>query len=69
VGHQVRGTGYGLYTFVGSVGASVGPIAGGWMYDFVGHAIPFYINGIVLLIGSLLVLFLLGKTSLPAISN
>ena len=67
-GHQKRGTEYGLYTFVSSVGASVGPLVGGWLYDFMGRAVPFYINGIVLLIGALLVLLLLGKTRLPAIS-
>ena len=68
-GHQIRGTGYGLYTFVSSVGASVGPLAGGWLYDSIGRAVPFYINGIVLLIGALLVMLLLGKNRLPAISN
>ena len=65
-GHQIRGTGYGLYTFVSSMGASVGPLAGGWLYDSIGQPVPFYINGIVLLIGGLLVLLLLGKNCLPA---
>lgn len=60
-GHQVRGTGYGFYTFVSSMGASVGPLAGGWLYDSVGRAVPFYFNGVVLLIGALLVLLLLGR--------
>jgi MFS family permease len=60
-GHQVRGAGYGFYTFVGSMGASVGPLVGGWLYDLVGRAVPFYLNGVVLLIGALLVLLLLGK--------
>jgi MFS family permease len=68
-GHQIRGTGYGLYTFVSSVGASVGPLAGGWLYDYIGRALPFYINGIALLFGALLVLLLLGKNRLPANSN
>ena len=60
-GYQVRGTGYGFYTFVSSMGASVGPLAGGWLYDSVGRAVPFYFNGIVLLLGALLVFLLLGK--------
>ena len=41
-GHQVRGMGYGLYTFVSSMGASVGPLLGGWLYDTVGQTIPSY---------------------------
>jgi MFS family permease len=63
-GHQVRGMGYGLYTFVSSMGASIGPLAGGWLYDSVGRTIPFYLNGVVLLIGALFILLVLGKKSL-----
>ncbi len=58
--------GYGLYTFVSSMGASVGPLAGGWLYDSVGRAVPFYLNGVVLLMGALLVLLLLGKKRLSS---
>jgi MFS transporter, DHA1 family, multidrug resistance protein len=47
--HAKRGTGYGLYTFMASVGAAVGPLLGGWLYDAVGRAVPFYLTGIVLL--------------------
>ena len=68
-GHRKRGTGYGLYTLVSSMGASVGPLAGGWLYDSVGRSVPFYLNGIVLLIGALLVLLLLGNNRLPAMSG
>jgi MFS family permease len=65
-GHQVRGTGYGFNTFVSSMGASVGPLVGGWRYDSVGRAVPFYLNVVVLLIGALLVLLLLGKKRLSS---
>jgi MFS transporter, DHA1 family, multidrug resistance protein len=47
--HAKRGTGYGLYTFTASVGAAVGPLLGGWLYDAVGRTVPFYLTGIVLL--------------------
>ena len=47
--HVKRGTWYGLYTFTASVGAAVGPLLGGWLYDAVGRAVPFYLTGIVLL--------------------
>jgi MFS family permease len=65
-GNEVRGLGYGLYTFVSSMGASVGPLAGGWLYDSIGQAVPFYFNGVVLLMGALLVLLLLGEKRLSS---
>lgn len=67
-GNDVRGTGYGLYTFAASLGATIGPLIGGWLYDTAGHATPFYLNGIVLLAGMLAVWVLLrgkGNQALP----
>jgi MFS family permease len=58
-GSDARGTSYGLYTFAYFLGAAVGPLAGGWLYDRAGHAAPFYANSIMLLAGSVLVLALL----------
>ncbi len=60
-GHRVRGRGYGLYTFVASIGATIGPLLGGWAYDAVGQAVPFYLNGVVLLVGAGLILLLLSR--------
>ena len=37
------------------LGSALGPPAGGWLYDNLGHAIPFYLNAVVLLVGALLV--------------
>jgi MFS family permease len=54
-GEDTRGSSYGLYTFAYFLGALVGPLAGGWLYDYVGHAVPFYLNGVGLLIGGGLV--------------
>jgi DHA1 family multidrug resistance protein-like MFS transporter len=59
-GSEARGTGYGLYTFAASLGATFGPLLGGWLYDAAGHAAPFYLNGIVLLASAVWVLILLG---------
>jgi len=54
-GEDVRGTSYGLYTFAYFLGSAIGPLAGGWLYDRVSPATPFYLNTAVLLIGALLV--------------
>ena len=67
-GHQVRGLGYGLYTFAASLGAVIGPLVGGWLYDNVGQPVPFYLNSLILLVGAVLVLVLLrgSRTSVEA---
>jgi DHA1 family multidrug resistance protein-like MFS transporter len=54
-GEDTRGTSYGLYTFAYFLGSALGPLAGGWLYDNLGHATPFYLNAAVLLVGALLV--------------
>jgi MFS transporter, DHA1 family, multidrug resistance protein len=54
-GEDVRGTSYGLYTFAYFLGSAIGPLAGGWMYDQVSPAMPFYLNTAVLTFGALLV--------------
>ena len=61
-GEDTRGTSYGLYTFAYFLGALVGPIAGGWLYDTRGHATPFYLNSAVLLFGALLVVLMLRES-------
>jgi MFS family permease len=61
-GEDVRGSSYGLYTFAYFLGAVVGPLAGGWLYDNTNHAMPFYLNTVVLLIGAALVAAVLRET-------
>jgi DHA1 family multidrug resistance protein-like MFS transporter len=63
-GEDTRGTSYGLYTFAYFLGATVGPLAGGWLYDNLGHAKPFYLNTGVLLVGALLVAMALRESRL-----
>jgi DHA1 family multidrug resistance protein-like MFS transporter len=53
-GQDIRGASYGLYTFSYFIGAALGPLAGGWLYDNAGHATPFYLNSVVLVIGAIL---------------
>ncbi|MGD8732141.1 MAG: MFS transporter [Anaerolineales bacterium] len=55
-GRDVRGTSYGLYTFAHFLGAVIGPVLGGWMFDSISPSAPFYFNTFVLLIGSLLII-------------
>ena len=57
-GSDQRGRAYGLYTFAAGLGATVGPIAGGWLYKAMGPEAPFCANGAVLG-GCALVLFVL----------
>lgn len=61
-GQNVRGRGYGLYMFATGLGFIIGPLVGGWLYDTAGHALPFYVNGILLFVGAVLVLWLLRRT-------
>jgi len=68
-GNETRGTGYGLYSFASSLGATCGPLLGGWLYDSVGHATPFYVNGVVLLVSTLWVLVLLRRPAPQAMDH
>jgi MFS family permease len=54
-GEDVRGASYGLYTFAYFLGAALGPLVGGWLYDNLSHEMPFYLNTAVLSLGALLV--------------
>jgi MFS transporter, DHA1 family, multidrug resistance protein len=58
-GSDTRGVSYGLYTFAYFLGAAVGPLAGGFLYDQSGRATPFYANSVMLLLGAVLVMTLL----------
>ncbi len=51
-----RGRAYGLYALAGGLGATMGPLVGGWLYEHVNPTAPFYGNGIVLAL-SMLVLW------------
>lgn len=50
---------YGVYEFVTRIGATVGPLLGGWLYDSVGQTIPFYVTGIIMVVSAIAAFVLL----------
>jgi MFS family permease len=64
-GENMRGTSNGLCTVACFLGAVLGPVAGGWLYDPVSPATPFSINTIVLAAGALLVAAALREPARP----
>lgn len=48
IGNARRGRAYGFYALAGGLGQVAGPVLGGWLYDAISPAVPFYVNGIVL---------------------
>ena len=55
------GKAFGLYTFAGSMGSAIGPLLGGWLYDTLTPATPFYVNGVLLLCNAVGVVLLFGR--------
>ena len=51
-GADVRGQAYGYYDAAYATGFTLGPLLGGWLFDQVGHAAPFYANALILLVAS-----------------
>jgi MFS family permease len=47
-GGDQRGRAYGYYAMAAGIGATFGPLAGGWLYQSVGASAPFFANGVVL---------------------
>jgi MFS family permease len=58
-GGDQRGRAYGLYSMAAGLGAMLGPLVGGWLYQSVGQAAPFYANGLVLAAATLTLLIFL----------
>jgi MFS family permease len=54
-----RGRAYGMYTTAAGLGATIGPLFGGWLYEAIGSKAPFYANGVILAICALILAALL----------
>jgi len=53
-GGDQRGRAYGLYAMASRLGMTIGPVAGGWLYERLGPQAPFVANGLILLMSALL---------------
>jgi len=58
-GGDQHGRAYGVYTLAAGLGATVGPLVGGWLYETSGPQAPFFANGIVLALCTLMLWALL----------
>jgi MFS family permease len=58
-GGDQRGRAFGIYTLAAGLGATVGPLLGGWLYENTGVSSPFYANGAVLALCAIVLMALL----------
>lgn len=63
-GNKKRGKSYGLYCFATGIGGVIGPLVGSSVYQYINEGLIFYIEGVTLLIVSILIMMLINKTEL-----
>ena len=64
-GGQRRGTAFGFYTAAAGLGAVVGPLVGGYLYDAFAAQWAFYANALLLGLGAVLLLLLIREPDRP----
>ena len=68
-GGDKMGRGFGLYTAAAGLGFAFGPLIGGWLYDHLGYQMPFYANGVLLILSALVLIVLLKSPPQTAIAQ
>lgn len=68
-GKDQRGRAYGLYVMVADIGSAIGPLGGGWLYDSMSPAAPFFAAGIVLALCGLILLVFLQTPKISTLSE
>ncbi len=68
-GGDQRGRAYGYYAMAAGIGATFGPLAGGWLYQAVGASAPFFANGLVLGICTLVLVIFLQEPARQALQH
>jgi len=58
-GSNQHGRAYGFYVMASDIGAAIGPLGGGWLFDEIGVSAPFIATGIVLSICGFILFFFL----------
>ena len=58
-GGNQHGRAYGFYVMASDIGAALGPLGGGWLYDAVNVTAPFFATGIVLALCGFILFFFL----------
>lgn len=58
-GGEQRGRAYGLYVMASDIGAALGPLGGGWLYDSLNPSAPFLVTGVILAFSALMLLLFL----------
>jgi MFS family permease len=58
-GGDQRGRAYGLYVMASDIGAAIGPLGGGWLYERLDPSAPFLATGFILALCALILLLFL----------
>ena len=64
-GKNQQGTAFGYYTAAAGLGAVIGPLLGGWIYDTLSAAWAFRANAALLVLGALLIMVLVREPRSP----
>jgi len=60
-----RGRSYGISELFAGLGASVGPLVGGYIYEYHGKDLVFYLNGVLLLLFAVCIFYFFGNRTGP----